>query len=675
MASLDGGRNLAWEAAVWGVPCLLAAAPAQAWEAAPGRDAKPGAVESEDAQACHDAEARAREAALRVAESLRDPDFQVRWDACLAIARLGRAAEPFLPSLQRLASQDHHPDVARAARRALRVLTQALRDGWPTCGRRAASPPPPHISDAEAEAELRELGLDPRRLCDWGEDAGYGARQAVRRVALHCRRLQAMDEEALLHQHSAALGLPLELGVGREETLARLARSAFRAELPVRDLSAMCAQQGLPETSGAATDPERRAELAGRLDREECARAWAARGMAPDDLGSFAAARAVVERQRQLCTATVEALRGELSAKGLPAEASAGREELEGRLCSVVLWEALPMPELERRARERGIAAPPVLDGPATQRASLVAGLLLAQTSPSLVRAGVPTTRLCSWEVATALAAELERVDALSGAALAQAVRDVGAVCPPEGAAEQRRLLRAVAVWRALPSGELAREWAESRRGAALRELGLRADIDEDVADDGQQASLLRALILVACAPAWRAQGLPTERIGSLRDCARAAEEWDRWRLSSERELREAAAAAGLLATGGLRREELELRLRRLSVWRALPLEELRREAAGARLGERMPGDDPGACLLARLAAAEGWAEDPRRSARLAALGLPPGATAEEAKRAFRRLALQHHPDKRRGGDAAEAARRFREVAEAYEALCGAEVS
>lgn len=48
-----------------------------------------------------------------------------------------------------------------------------------------------------------------------------------------------------------------------------------------------------------------------------------------------------------------------------------------------------------------------------------------------------------------------------------------------------------------------------------------------------------------------------------------------------------------------------------------------------------------------------------------AALGLPPTATLDEAKAAYRRLAMQHHPD--RGGDA-EAFKRVKEAWEWIEA-------
>ncbi len=54
-----------------------------------------------------------------------------------------------------------------------------------------------------------------------------------------------------------------------------------------------------------------------------------------------------------------------------------------------------------------------------------------------------------------------------------------------------------------------------------------------------------------------------------------------------------------------------------------------------------------------------------------ATLGVPRTASADEIRRAFRALALKHHPDRNPGN--AEADRRFKEAAEAWEVLGDAE--
>ena len=52
-------------------------------------------------------------------------------------------------------------------------------------------------------------------------------------------------------------------------------------------------------------------------------------------------------------------------------------------------------------------------------------------------------------------------------------------------------------------------------------------------------------------------------------------------------------------------------------------------------------------------------------------LGVPKSASEEEIKKAYRKLALQHHPDRNPGDKSAEL--KFKEATEAYEVLRDAE--
>src|SRR5690606_42011839 len=51
-----------------------------------------------------------------------------------------------------------------------------------------------------------------------------------------------------------------------------------------------------------------------------------------------------------------------------------------------------------------------------------------------------------------------------------------------------------------------------------------------------------------------------------------------------------------------------------------------------------------------------------------AVLGVPKNATAEEIKKAYRRLARKYHPDANAGGDP-ETTAKFKEISEAYDVL------
>ena len=54
-------------------------------------------------------------------------------------------------------------------------------------------------------------------------------------------------------------------------------------------------------------------------------------------------------------------------------------------------------------------------------------------------------------------------------------------------------------------------------------------------------------------------------------------------------------------------------------------------------------------------------------------LGVPKNASDEDIKKAYRKLAMKHHPDRNQGDDAKKAEEKFKEAKEAYEMLSDAQ--
>lgn len=54
-------------------------------------------------------------------------------------------------------------------------------------------------------------------------------------------------------------------------------------------------------------------------------------------------------------------------------------------------------------------------------------------------------------------------------------------------------------------------------------------------------------------------------------------------------------------------------------------------------------------------------------------LGVPKNASEDEIKKAYRKLAMKHHPDRNQGDSAKAAEEKFKEAKEAYEMLSDAQ--
>ena len=56
-------------------------------------------------------------------------------------------------------------------------------------------------------------------------------------------------------------------------------------------------------------------------------------------------------------------------------------------------------------------------------------------------------------------------------------------------------------------------------------------------------------------------------------------------------------------------------------------------------------------------------------------LGVPKNASEEDIKKAYRKLAMKHHPDRNQGDDAKKSEEKFKEAKEAYEMLSDAQAA
>lgn len=252
--------------------------------------------------------------------------------------------------------------------------------------------------------------------------------------------------------------------------------------------------------------------------------------------------------------------------------------------------------------------------------------------------------------------------------------------------------IKKVLLWKELPLDDLQDEclqlslsWRVGQEGISVQQ---------------QHQELLERLVMATCARAWEAQGLPVKRLGSAEAATSLRQRWQALEGLGVEELRREHAALGLPArTAAPKVLDLLPRLRQAALWESLPLGELQRECRqlgvehgiGSRdqvlkaliCGTWAPPDDANDASqdFWKSAASKEAAAGPRAASgpsserlrkvavHFQTLGLPPDAGLEELKRSYRKLILQHHPDKNQGAAQEEAARRFREVSEAYEAI------
>lgn len=243
--------------------------------------------------------------------------------------------------------------------------------------------------------------------------------------------------------------------------------------------------------------------------------------------------------------------------------------------------------------------------------------------------------------------------------------------------------LKAFAVWEELPLRELQAE-CQDRSVSVATQLGhhcSHAEKEEEIVD---------RLLISCCANEYERRGVPAWQLGSPTAAFRLSEQFEALSSLGIPDLSDECRKLGI--PRGLVNDRLVLvsRLRTAFTWLELRQEEFRNECQ--KLGVQIAGKDRHD-LVHQLAEAV-WApaqqqtqSEQQRDDRSAptidrwhnpqaivqhfeTLELPTTATVADVKRAYKELALRYHPDKNPGDPSSEASHRFRQVAEAYRALC-----
>lgn len=322
--------------------------------------------------------------------------------------------------------------------------------------------------------------------------------------------------------------------------------------------------------------------------------------------------------------------------------------------------------------------------------------LLPVRTARFYEALGLPVSRIGSLGRVIQLANQYTRLDAMDMKSLAREYRQSGLPSMPKCRGELLRRLRCAALWAQLPFAELRREWhnCAPRLTALDLPIGVPSQRGGEVE---QRRQLLELLYLSLCAEEWVPLGLPSRRLESLQAVARLAERWDRLGTMSLADLAREASAMGM-DTAGLSQDDLRDRLRTAATWTELAFGELQKECRVHDINS-IARPDQRPKLLEQLLFACRWKTLPRAppkaahedSGRQSASQPPPKPEAvsgavtgffevlqldprtagpDAVRKAFRRLALKYHPDKNQESSKAQATKAFRDVLEAYEALC-----
>ncbi|CAJ1399483.1 unnamed protein product [Effrenium voratum] len=293
---------------------------------------------------------------------------------------------------------------------------------------------------------------------------------------------------------------------------------------------------------------------------------------------------------------------------------------------------------------------------------------------------GIPVKQLGP-EVALAVFMEVERYESMPRSLLLAEYEMLGMPSEPKlDDKELQRRLKQALVWSQLEVEELQEE-------CQARDIPLAHASQEE-----KRQLLLDKLILSLGVDGWEKQGIPVGRLTSIEAAIMIVEELARLEEEKEEKVKDAYKLLGL-PHEVLDKAAMISRLKHYLVWQELRPSELRKECIKHNILASGDLED-----LVTMLVLKSWgvlpeesatdrnrfqppprrpapAPPPPASTKVASafqvLGLEVTAPQDQVRKAYRRLALQHHPDKNPGLQQEQAAKKFQQITSAYDIAMG----
>lgn len=376
-----------------------------------------------------------------------------------------------------------------------------------------------------------------------------------------------------------------------------------------------------------------------------------------ESLGSLGA-KAVLAACCHWRQMNVKQLKAECSEVGIPTDGCVEKGEVIERLRQLRIWQAMPLNILQKEASERGLSF-----GASMSRADMEDLLLVSlyngrsrrdRVLEMCKKKNVPVDKFNDLSKAEEVLKQIKRFEEGSAGDLKREFERRGLAV--EAGTEKQDMvakLTDVLVWEKLPLSALSKVCSERKlsfpSGSSREEL-----IQKLIASIGQVKMV-------------ESRFKNFFNYGNPADRSQHAQEQKSEKNSSQTGKPEKSAKSGF-------GDDYD------RIWEAKAEENRRAFAAGNRnhagmpSGQRRnagPGPPPGnQGVGGGRPRPPPVAPKPPIERYFRILGLPASASHDEVRKAYRKLALQHHPDKNPGQKKAAAEIKFREVAEAYDKVC-----